>query len=328
MTWWRTLRSRRLSHQPMSVIPAAILIQDLHHAYGKHVALDGANLQIHPGEIFGILGPNGSGKSTLFRVLSTIVPPQRGQVRIFGTALGGSEPEIRGQLGVVFQFPALDKVLTVAENLWHQGHLYRLRGTDLKERISRNLAAVGMLEAAHRRVADLSGGQRRRVELAKAMLHDPKLLILDEPSTGLDPAARIEFFGILRDLASRGTTVALTTHLLDEAERCSRLAILDRGRVIACDTPDALRRGVGRDALTIECDDAESVAARLRQRLAVSATAEPGIVRVDAERPAELIVPILELLGEQARGVAIHRPTLQDVYLHLTGRPFESTTGA
>jgi len=303
----------------------AVEVRQLRHRYGQRVALDGIDLHIATGEIFGMLGPNGSGKSTLFRILSTLIPPQEGSVSIFGFPLSADRlTDIRRQIGVVFQAPALDKMLSGYENLRHQGHLYGITGAVLKRRIDRCIAAVGMTDDMTRRTDKLSGGQRRRIELAKSLLHEPKLLILDEPCTGLDPAARLEFWAVLKSLRDAGTTILLTTHLLDEAEYCSRLAILDRGKLVAVDSPAALRASVGGQVIAISAENPAAAAARIASSLNVHPTRVDDELRIEIADSSTLLPQLIDLLGEDLRSVSLGKPTLQDVFLRLTGRKFVS----
>src|SRR5665213_1408050 len=221
-------------------------IHNLTHRYGQRIALDDFSLQVNDGDIFGFLGPNGSGKTTLFRILSALIPVAPGYVRLFGLDAAEARDEIRRQIGVVFQSPSLDKQLTAEENLICQGHLYGLRGADLRGRVEQALAAVGLGDRAAERVDSFSGGMRRRVEVAKGLLHRPRVLLLDEPSTGLDPAARIDMWRHLREINQRdGVTILVTTHLMEEADRCTRLAVLAKGRLVAADTPAALKERIG-----------------------------------------------------------------------------------
>src|SRR5437667_5011920 len=202
-----------------------IHIDALRHSYGQRQALAGISLDINDREIFGFLGPNGSGKTTLFRILSTLIPPAEGSISIAGLDLRHSRNAIRQLIGVVFQSPSLDKQLTAEENLRHHGHLYGLRGSELESRIDQMLARVGLSQRPREFVGQFSGGMRRRVELAKGLLTWPKILLLDEPSTGLDPGARIDLWRYLREIrAESGVTILVTTHLMDEAEHCDRLA--------------------------------------------------------------------------------------------------------
>lgn len=206
-------------------------VQNLSYQYGSRKAIQGLTFSVEKGEIFGFLGPNGGGKSTTFKILSTLYPSQPGQIKVFGLDLAQNKIAIRRRMGIVFQLPALDKKLKVRENLVHQGHLYGLSGKDLQSRIDRDLERVGLKDREKEKVEKLSGGLQRRVELAKALLNNPELVILDEPSTGLDPAARKEFWGHLENLRqTQGMTVLVTTHYLEEADRCNRLLILDKGK--------------------------------------------------------------------------------------------------
>src|SRR5688500_2168526 len=243
-------------------------INDLRHAYGDRVALDGVTLSVGAGEIFALLGPNGSGKTTLFRILSTLVPPPPGKVLIAGHDPATERDAVRRQIGVVFQSPGLDKQLTAAENLTHQGHLYGLRGPALHRRVADALAAVGLSDRAAERADRLSGGMRRRVEIAKGLLHEPRVLLMDEPSTGLDPAARLELWSHLRRLnAERGVTILLTTHLLEEAEGATKVAVLDRGRLLACDAPAALKDAIGGDVISVTSPRPEALRSLFREKL-------------------------------------------------------------
>lgn len=228
-----------------------VQISNLTHAYGQRIAVSNLSLQVNRGEIFGFLGPNGSGKTTLFRILSTLIPAPPGTVRMFGLDVATEMNAIRKRIGVVFQSPSLDKQLTAEENLRHHGHLYGIRGQELEDRMRTLLTRVDLLDRAEERVEGFSGGMRRRVELAKGLLNRPEILLLDEPSTGLDPGARIDLWRTLRDIQASGVTILVTTHLMDEADRCSRLAIMTAGKLMACDTPAAMKERIGGDVITI-----------------------------------------------------------------------------
>src|SRR3954464_12989765 len=266
----------------------AIAISNLSHSYAQRTALSDLSLEINEGEIFAFLGPNGSGKTTLFRILSTLIPPQSGSVRILNLDLPRATNAIRPQIAVVFQSPSLDKQLTAEENLRHHGHLYGLRGKELENRIDQILNRVGLAERPKELVGTFSGGMRRRVELAKGLLTRPRILLLDEPSTGLDPGARIDLWRYLREIREQaGVTILVTTHLMDEAEHCDRLAIMDAGRVAACDGPAALKgRLGGADVITLSTDgDPDALAAAVRARFAgVAAERVGSAVRIERER--------------------------------------------
>ncbi|MCH5377216.1 MAG: ATP-binding cassette domain-containing protein, partial [Planctomycetes bacterium] len=230
----------------------AIDVAELTYRYGNRIALDGLALQVRRGEIFALLGPNGGGKTTLFRVLSTLVAVQSGRVHVLGLELPQQAASVRRRIGVVFQAPSLDRKLTVSENIRFQAALYGIRGRVLAERQQELLDQLGIADRMRERTESLSGGLRRRVELAKGMIHRPELLLLDEPSTGLDPGARSDLWEYLQRLRDQHhVTIVLTTHLLDEAERADRIAILNHGSVVALDTPEALKASVGGDSITI-----------------------------------------------------------------------------
>jgi ABC-2 type transport system ATP-binding protein len=296
-------------------------ITGLTFAYGDHVALNNLNLQIQTGEIFGFLGPNGSGKTTLFRILSTLVAVPAGKVRILGFDPSTDRDAIRSRIGVVFQSPSLDRQLTAEENLTHQGHMYGLRGADLKRRVQNALAAVGLTDRSREFVGQFSGGMRRRVEVAKGLLHDPQVLLLDEPSTGLDPAARIDLWRHLRKINDEnGVTVLVTTHLMEEADRCARLAIMERGRLLACDTPAALKDRIGGDVITIASAKPIEVRTILRDRLGVEAQEVDGTLRLERRRGHEFVPQLIEAVPGLVDSVSVGKPTLEDVFIQLTGQ--------
>ena len=308
----------------------AIVIEELTHVYPKtrkqsepRRALGSLNLTVGKGELFAVLGPNGSGKSTLFRILSTLVQATSGTAHILGADLRSEPARVRGMLGVVFQHPSLDGKLTVQENLFHQGHLYALRGSELDRRIGETLSLVGLSDRADDLVDRLSGGMQRRVELAKSLLHKPPLLLLDEPSTGLDPGARKDFIGYLEHLRSNeGTTILLTTHILDEADRCSRIAILDKGSLVALGTPAELKQEIGGEVITLATADPETLAADIRKHSDAKAQAIGQFVRIERKHAHEYIPQLVEAFPGRIDSVTLSRPTLEDVFIHRTGHRF------
>ncbi|HXG60612.1 MAG TPA: ABC transporter ATP-binding protein [Planctomycetota bacterium] len=294
----------------------SVEVSSLSHRYGDRVALADVSFSVRPGEIFGLAGPNGSGKTTLFRILATALAPSVGSARVAGADL--SDPAaVRRRIGVVFQTPALDLKLTAHENLVHHGWLYGLRGRLLRKRVRELLERFGLAERADERVETLSGGLRRRVELAKALLHEPEVLLLDEPSGSLDPGARRDLWDRLRAL--RGVTVLLTTHLMEEADRCDRLGILHRGRLVALGAPAELRAEVGGDVVTVRARDAAALAAALRERFGVAAEASDGVVRLSRERGHEFVSALYEAFPDRIEAVTVARPSLEDVF-HLKTR--------
>jgi ABC-2 type transport system ATP-binding protein len=298
----------------------AVEVDALRHRYGTRVALDGVSFTVPPGEIFGLLGPNGGGKTTLFKIVSTLLAPSEGAVRVFGDDVARDPAAVRRRLGVVFQHPALDARLTVDENLRHQGHLYGLSGRTLGARIGDVLSRVRLDDRRRDLVGTLSGGLQRRAEVAKALLHRPQLLVLDEPSTGLDPSARRDIWQDLADLRRQeGTSVILTTHLMEEAAGCDRVAILDRGRLVALDTPAALTAAIGGDVVLVTTRDAEGLAGRVGRRFTVTAEVVDGKVRIERDRAHEFITDLVESFPGEIDAVAFGKPTLEDVFVHYTG---------
>jgi ABC-2 type transport system ATP-binding protein len=309
----------RLECKIVGVQPA-IAVEKLTFRYGDRTALDGVTFSVSSGAIFGLLGPNGGGKTTLFQILSTVRAPASGTARIFGVDVARQPHEVRRRIGVVFQAASLDRKLTAAENLRHQGHLYGLSGRRLRERLQELLDRVGLSGRAGDRVETLSGGMQRRLEVAKGLLHKPSLLLLDEPSTGLDPGGRRDLWQYLSHLRDAGgVTILITTHLLEEAERCDRLGILDRGRLICEGTPDELKKQIGGDVIILGVRDPEAVKRQVEERFALPATTMNGTVRIERERGHEFIAQLVEAFPSQIDSVTVSKPTLEDVFIRQTG---------
>jgi ABC-2 type transport system ATP-binding protein len=303
--------------------PAAVVIRGLSHHYGDRQALANVELDIRRGEIFGLLGPNGGGKTTLFKVLATLTPAQEGRVEIFGEDVARAPLAIRRRLGVVFQHPGLDPKLTVEENLRCHAALYGLGGAAFRARSAMMLERLGLVERAHDLVETLSGGLARRVELAKGLLHAPDLLLLDEPSSGLDPGARrdfIEYLVHLRD--TEGMTVVLTTHGMEEAERCDRVGFVHRGTLVAVGTPDTLKAEIGGDVVVVHAVDPERLRARIRQRFGCEPRLVDGALRVELPRGHEFVREVVDAFPGEIRSATFGKPTLEDVFVHLTGHRF------
>jgi ABC-2 type transport system ATP-binding protein len=301
----------------------AISVKGLSHWYGSRQALQEVGFDVASGEIFGLLGPNGGGKTTLFRVLATLLPIQQGQVQLLGLDVASEQSRVRALIGVTFQSPSLDRKLTVRENLVSQGYLYGLSGATLRARIETRLDRLGLADRSGDRVESLSGGLARRVEIAKGLLHDPNILLLDEPSTGLDPGARLDLWRYLRLLRDEaGVTVLVTTHLMEEAEHCDKLAILDTGRLAALGTPAELRGAIGGDCLTIQSASPDDLARRISERFQVPALPVGGQIRIEIERGHEFIGRLVEAFGPEISSVALGKPTLEDVFIQRTGHKF------
>jgi ABC-2 type transport system ATP-binding protein len=298
-----------------------IKVENLSYAYEARQALVDVTFSISQGEVFGFLGPNGSGKTTLFKILSTLIPVDQAAVNILGHGLARESQSVRQYLGVVFQHPSLDLKLTVTENLRHHGHLYGLRGKTLKQRIQDALSQFELTDRAHESVETLSGGLQRRAELAKATLHKPKLLLLDEPSTGLDPGARRSFRTYLASLQE--TTVILTTHILDDAEACDRVGILNEGKLVAIGTPDELKDQVGGDVVIVDSPEPEQLALKISQRFEYAATSIEGLLHIECHNGHEFVRDVVAAFPTEIRSVRFGKPTLEDVFIKLTGRHFE-----
>jgi ABC-2 type transport system ATP-binding protein len=307
---------------------SAIEIDGLRHFYGEREALRGVSLSVGEGEIFALLGPNGGGKTTLFKILSTLMRPSEGGVRVLGYDLRSEASSVRPRLGVVFQNPGLDPKLTVAENLVHHGHLYGLGGARLRERVGVVLRDLDLSGRAGDLVETLSGGLARRTELARGLLHSPELLLLDEPSTGLDPGARRDFAHQLRTLRDRGgVTIVLTTHYMEEAERADRVAVLSDGALVALGTPDELKSSVGGDVVVVHAEAPQSLREKIRGRFGLDAQVVDDTVRLERSRGHELVREIVEAFPGEVRSVTFGRPTLEDVFVHVTGRRFWGANG-
>jgi ABC-2 type transport system ATP-binding protein len=297
-----------------------VAVEDLSHSYGDRAALCGLSLRVERGCIYGVLGPNGCGKSTLFRILSTLMAPSSGRASVGGFDVVRQAQQVRRRIGVVFQSASLDRKLTVVENLRAQGRLYGLRGGELSRAAGEVLERFRLQDRANDIVETLSGGLKRRVEIAKALLHGPEVLLMDEPSTGLDPAARREladYIGRLRE--ERGTTVLLTTHILDEAERCDRLLLLSRGRRVAEGSPAELKARVGGDVVIFESDTVNGWVPELARRFNVQPQVIDGRVRVEIPNGHRFAAEAVEAFPGVIQSVSMHKPTLEDVFLDETG---------
>lgn len=307
----------------------AVVIEELRHDYPPRrrggapcPALRGISFSVAAGELFGILGPNGGGKTTLFRILSTALRPTAGRAALLGQDVGQSPERVRERIGVVFQSPSLDKKLSVMENMIHQGRLYGLHGAELRLRAKEFLERLGVADRAGDTVETLSGGLQRRVEIAKGLLHQPAALLLDEPTTGLDPGARKDVWTYLASLTQQGVTVLVTTHLMEEAERCSRLALLDRGTLAAMGTPAQLKEAIRGDVVTVTSSDTARLVEGIRASFGLEVTAMDGVVRIERRDGHRFIPPLVEAFPGLIETVQVGKPTLEDVFVHHTGHRF------
>ncbi len=308
--------------------PAApvISVQNLVHRYENRTALNGVSFDVRPAELFGLLGPNGSGKTTLFRILSTLMIPTAGRATIMGCDAVKEPGRLRRQIGVVFQAQSIDLKLTAYENLWHQGHLYGLRGAALKKRIYEILSRVGLADRAKELVETFSGGMQRRIELGKGLLHHPGVLLLDEPTTGLDPGARRDLWQYLKMLRDEEhVSVLVTTHLMEEAERCDRLAIMNEGNLVALGTPGELKSEIGGDVVLLDAaHDAGVLAERIRARFHVETTVLENQVRMEREGAHRFVTEVVEAFPGEIEAISVSKPALEDVFIRRTGHKFWS----
>jgi ABC-2 type transport system ATP-binding protein len=290
--------------------------RNLGYRYGKNTALDGLSFAIEQGSCCGVLGPNGCGKSTLFRILAALLEPQEGEVRIAGLPAD----KARERCGVVFQASSLDRRMTVEENLLTQGSLYGMGGRSLRHRTDEMLARFHLSERRRDEAGTLSGGWMRRVEIAKALLHSPTVLLLDEATAGLDPGARLELWELLEEARkTKGLTILFTTHLLDEADRAQSLLLMFQGRTAAQGTPAELKRRIGGEVLVVEPRDGDEVEHWLRAQAGVEVRRIQAEIRVETPSAARLLAGLSDALPGAVLAAHIHGPTLEDVFLRETG---------
>ena len=310
----------------------AIVADDVHKRYGEIEALDGVSFAVRGGEVFALLGPNGAGKSTTVRVLTTLTKPDSGSATVAGHDVVRHPNRARSALGYVPQDSGIDREATGRENLMLQGRIYGMRGSELKRRVDELLELVGLADAADRIVRGYSGGMKRRLDIALGLVHRPSVLFLDEPTTGLDPEARVAMWEEVQRLAAQESlTILLTTHYLEEADQLAdRLAIVSRGRIIVEGTPEELKRGLQGELVTVELQDGQAgdaIAVVERFEGARETAADGQQVRTRVPNGAQAIPALLSALegaGIAVASVATSRPSLDDVYLHYTGREFSA----
>jgi ABC-2 type transport system ATP-binding protein len=294
---------------------------DRRGAGNEIVAVDGVDLDVPAGETFGFLGPNGAGKSTTINILCTLSRPTEGSAKVAGYDVIESRDEVRQRIGLVFQDPTLDVELSAVQNLRFHAELYGIPKAVASERIKGVLELVDLAERAKSAVKTYSGGMRRRLEIARGLLHAPQVLFLDEPTVGLDPQTRASMWEYLTQLREEtGITIFLTTHYLDEAEHCDRIAIIDHGRIVALGSPDSLKAGVGEDRVQIQTDDDSATIARLAERWKIDASMHDGAVTFCVQGGEQFVPEVFAELGVPIRSVKVSRPSLDDVFMAHTGR--------
>jgi ABC-2 type transport system ATP-binding protein len=301
--------------------PPAIEVNELKKRFGDVEAVRGVSFTVAPGEIFGFLGPNGAGKTTTIKMLCTLLTPSSGTARLGGFNVVSQAAEVRKRIGIIFQDPSLDDRLTALENLELHAVAY---GVPRAERASRIDEALRFVELNDRRtdlVRTFSGGMKRRLEIARSLVHNPRILFLDEPTTGLDPQTRRRTWEVLRELRKRHTmTLFLTTHYMEEAEGCDRIAIIDHGQIVAQGTPEALKREVGKDVVRVRTSAPDELARILEERHGITPDRDGDGLRFHTDDGEALLVALIAEARPLLGGIAVDRPTLDDVFVSITGR--------
>jgi ABC-2 type transport system ATP-binding protein len=298
----------------------AVLVEGLVKRYGAIEAVSGVDFQVNVGETFGFLGPNGAGKSTTINMLCTLAKPSAGRALVAGHDVLRERDAVRRHIGLVFQDTTLDNYLTAEQNLRLHAELYGVPREAVRPRMQEVMEMVGLWERRRSLVGTFSGGMKRRLEIARGLLHSPRVLFLDEPTVGLDPQTRSSIWSYIRELKQREEiTIFLTTHYMDEAEYCERIAIMDRGRIIVLDTPAALKASVGSDRVQIETDDPDAAIAAVRELFGLEASVAEGRVTVMVPEGEHFVPRLFAELGLPIRSVSVARPSLDDVFMSYTG---------
>ncbi|MBJ7609180.1 MAG: ATP-binding cassette domain-containing protein [Candidatus Dormibacteraeota bacterium] len=309
-------------------VDAVITVSGLVKRYGTVEAVRGIDLSVARGEIFGFLGPNGAGKSTTISVLCTLLKPTAGTASVAGLDVNRDPDGIRARIGLVFQDPSLDVQLSARENLLFHAMAYGVPRSQRKQRIAQALTTVDLTDRADALVSTFSGGMKRRLEIARGILHHPEVLFLDEPTQGLDPQTRAKVWEHLREIrASTGLTVFMTTHYMEEAEWCDRIAIIDHGTIVALGTPDELKAQVGGDIVVLSTADNASAVEEIAGRLGVQALVDGESLRIEVADGSAFVPQLIMALSMPVRNVTVRRPSLDDVFLKLTGRAIREEEG-
>jgi ABC-2 type transport system ATP-binding protein len=304
----------------MSSPAPAVRVDGLVKRFGDIEAVRGIEFGVDAGETFGFLGPNGAGKSTTINMLCTLVRPSAGSALVAGHDVVRERDEVRRNIGLVFQDTTLDGYLTAEQNLRLHAELYGVPREAVPARMQQVMQMVGLWERRGSLVNTFSGGMKRRLEIARGLLHSPRVLFLDEPTVGLDPQTRSLIWNYIRELKSReDITIFLTTHYMDEAEYCDRIAIMDQGRIIVLDTPERLKASVGKDRVQIETDDPQATIDALRERFGIEATIAEGRVTFGVPEGEQFVPRLFAELGQPIRAVSVSRPSLDDVFMSYTG---------
>jgi ABC-2 type transport system ATP-binding protein len=306
---------------PSLIAEPAIVVDHITKRYGDLTAVRDVSFSVRAGETFGFLGPNGAGKSTMISMLCTLLHPTDGHARVAGADVVSEQGKVRSRIGLVFQDPTVDEYLTAEENLRFHGELYGVPSAKLGPRLQQILEMVELWDRRGEAVRNFSGGMRRRLEIGRGLLHSPRVLFLDEPTVGLDPQTRAHIWTYIETLRrAEQITIFLTTHYMDEAEHCDRIAIIDHGEIVALDTPEALKEAVGQDRIEISVADPHAAIAALKERFGVDATLSEGMVAFYVENGEEFIPDLFAESTFPIHAVRVARPTLDDVFMSYTGR--------
>jgi ABC-2 type transport system ATP-binding protein len=298
----------------------AVSVRGLVKRYGQLEAVRGIDLEVAPGEIFGFLGPNGAGKSTTIKILCTLALPTAGEAHVAGFDVTTERDSVRKNIGLVFQDTTLDDYLTAEQNLRFHAELYGMPTATVKPRLQQVMEMVGLWDRRGSLVQTFSGGMKRRLEIARGLMHTPRVLFLDEPTVGLDPQTRVSIWSYIRELRQRETiTIFLTTHYMDEAEYCDRIAIIDNGQIVALDTPEALKAKVGKDRVQIRTADDAAAIAVLKDKLGIDAQIREGAVTFGVEGGEAFVPRLFAELGVPIKAISVARPSLDDVFMSFTG---------
>ena len=302
------------------MVAPAVLVTGLYKSYGAIEAVRGIDLEVATGEVFGFLGPNGAGKSTTIKILCTLARPTAGEAKVAGFDVVTQRDEVRRHIGLVFQDSTLDDYLTAEQNLRFHAELYGIPSSAVAPRLQQVMEMVGLWERRASLVQTFSGGMKRRLEIARGLMHSPRVLFLDEPTVGLDPQTRVSIWNYIRELKQRETiTIFMTTHYMDEAEFCDRIAIIDHGKIVAEGTPEALKAAVGKDRVQLRTGDDAAAIAALDKQFGIAAATHEGMVTFAVAHGEQFVPRLFAELGVAIRQIHVARPTLDDVFLAHTG---------
>ena len=303
------------------MIDPIIKVENLVKKYDDLVAVNSISFEVAPGEIFGFLGPNGAGKTTTINILCTLSKPTSGRAFIDGFEVTRQQNQVRQSIGLVFQDPSLDERLSGLQNMRFHASVYHVPASVSEQRIEQMLKMMELWDKRHNQVRTYSGGMKRRLELARGLLHYPKVLFLDEPTLGLDPQTRNRIWEYMLDLQKReGTTIFLTTHYMEEAEKADRIAIIDYGRLVALDTPERLKETVGRDIISLKTDDNDKAIKEIKLRYQIEARHDSDGLTLDVPCGEEFLPKFIKDFNIKILSIGLRRPSLDDVFLKLTGR--------